>query len=171
MALLLRMSLFLAAGLSLAGSAMAATPSPFCASTPELALRATQTVVTPETVASQEGYRVASVRRDPLLNQSWATVVSCSHPERPSITLPLPSDSPRNAQAANTPFPVVHAGDLVQLWGQQRNLRIEVAGKAEESGATGNRVRVRLLRTGLETGEPRALTGIVRGPGNVEIMP
>jgi flagella basal body P-ring formation protein FlgA len=65
---------------------------------------------------------------------------------------------------------VVHAGDLVQAWRQEPNLRIELAGRAEESGMIGSHVRVRVLHSGFDSGQPLTVTGIVRGPGNVEIF-
>lgn len=68
-------------------------------------------------------------------------------------------------------FPVVHAGDLVQLWSQEQNLHIEIAGRAEQNGAVGNKIRVRLLHPGFDTGREQTGLGIVRGPSNVELLP
>jgi flagella basal body P-ring formation protein FlgA len=76
-----------------------------------------------------------------------------------------------NATGRQSPFPVIHAGDVVQLRRQERNLRIEVAGRAEENGAIGSKVRVRLLHSGFDAGQEQTFIGIVRGPGNVEIEP
>jgi len=174
----LRITLLVAAGLALAGRATAVTMEPFCARTPELAIRAAQSSMTSDIAAQKDGYRLSGVRWDPLLNQQWATITTCGHPDRPAIALPFPGlrrasmfSSSLEGLTNQSPFPVVHAGDLVQLWGQQKNLRVEAAGRAEQSGATGSKVRVRLLRSGLEGGQPQMLVGIVRGPGNVEIQP
>jgi hypothetical protein len=130
-----------------------------------------------EPASSKAGYRIASIRWDPLLRQRWAKLVSCAHPERPAIAMlmqPLKQDGAPSTSAEAirqaAPFPVVHAGDLVRLWSQDGNLRIEVSGIAEGSGATGNMIRVRLLRSGLE-GQYREqiLQGIVHGPRDVEM--
>lgn len=153
--------------------ATAASAEPICARTPELALRMQPTRAA-SIPAAAEGYRIATVRWDPLLNQRWATIASCAHPERPTFALRLPDAQGSSAKTGLTgsalpPFPVVHAGDLVQMWSQEQNLRIEAAGRAEETAAAGSRVRVRLLHTGFDLGEEQTLVGIVRGPGNVEI--
>jgi hypothetical protein len=135
-----------------------------CARTPELALRSGQAGR-----SQSEGYRVASTRWDPMLNQRWAMIASCSHPERPTFAL-LVSGPEVARNAAQTPFLVVHAGDLIQLWSQEQNLRIEAAGQAIEGGAIGSRVKVRLLHTGFDLGEEQTMIGIVRGAGSVEIL-
>ncbi len=70
-----------------------------------------------------------------------------------------------------TPFPVVHAGDLVQLVGQENNLRIEVSGRAMEAGSAGSIVHVRVVTSGFEAERERMFSGIVRGAGRVEIHP
>lgn len=72
-------------------------------------------------------------------------------------------------QRVHVLFPVVHAGDLLQLWRQEENLRIEVAGRAEENGAEGSRIRVRLLSSSFDMGQEQTVIGIVRGPGDVEM--
>jgi len=64
----------------------------------------------------------------------------------------------------------VHAGEIVQAWQQGPTLRLEVAGRAEESGIIGSRIRIRVLHAGFESGQPLTVTGIVRGPRNVEIL-
>lgn len=124
-----------------------------------------------EPILQQGRYRTISVRWDPVLRQRWATIVSCDHPERPSIAL-LMSLNPEDkaTQESPTPFPIVRAGDLVRLWRQENDLRIEASGIAQESGATGSRVHVRLLNSGLDGQQQgKTLFGIVRGKGDVEI--
>lgn len=143
-----------------------------CARTPAQAVKMYQFPETASELALKDGYRITTVHRDPLLHQRWAMVTNCNHPERPALALLL-SDSQlkfeEKGQQVQNPFPVVHAGDLVQLWSQERDLRIEVAGRAEESGAIGSRVRVRVVRPGLDRGQEQVFLGVVRGPGNVEI--
>jgi hypothetical protein len=125
------------------------------------------------------GYRVASVHWDPLLRQRWAKLVSCAHPERPAIAMlmsPLKQDGPPSvaistARQLTTTSPVVHAGDLVRLWSQEGNLRIEASGIAEASGAPGTIVRIRLLHSGLDGQyQEQNLQGVVRGPHDVEMQ-
>ena len=77
--------------------------------------------------------------------------------------------SSTGSHSTQTPFPVVHAGDLVQMWSQEENLRIEASGRAQETGTTGSVVHVRLLHSGFDPGQEQTLIGIVRGPGDVEI--
>jgi hypothetical protein len=152
-----------------------------CVRTPAMALR----VMTSEDVAGTmmvqtEGYRIATIRRDPLLHQRWAMVASCGHPERPLMAMLLPeqradavsaSKSNSTGDQRSNPFPIVHAGDLVQLLAWEKNLRMEIAGKAEESGALGSTVRVRQLNSGFDIGREQTFVGVVRGPGKIEIQP
>jgi hypothetical protein len=145
-----------------------------CAPTPALALK----VVTPSEggglQVSGTGYRIKAVQWDPLLHQRWAMISSCEYPERPPIALaiiePLSSNSQMDpARSKHSPFLVVHAGDLLELWRQEPNLRITVAGRAEESGAEGGRVRVRLLHSGFDSGQEQTVIGFIHGPGDVEM--
>jgi len=123
-----------------------------------------------------ENYRVLVTRWDPVLNQRWAVLSNCDHPEYPAVSVSI-SKPERNAISSKGPatgvsrFPVVRAGDLVQLWGQDQNLHIEIAGRAEQDGAIGSRIRVRLLRSGFDTGREQTMSGVVRGPRNVELVP
>jgi hypothetical protein len=159
---------------------IAATVDAICFRTPAMALRVTTSEdATGTTMAQTEGYRIATVRRDPLLHQRWAMVASCGHPERPLIAMLLPEQSVGAVLASKSnskedrrsnPFPIVHAGDLVQLLAREKNLRMEIAGKAEESGALGSIVRVRQLNSGFDMGREQTFVGIVRGPGKIEIQ-
>lgn len=149
-----------------------------CARTPQLAVRMTRAIATERMPLQADGYRVQSMRYDPVLDRHWAVIAICGHPERSTFVVPV--DSPAadrsekglrgNAVIRYQKAAVVHAGDLVQAWRQEPNLRLEVAGRAEESGIIGSHVRVRVLRSGFESGQPLTVTGIVRGPGNVEIF-
>jgi flagella basal body P-ring formation protein FlgA len=82
----------------------------------------------------------------------------------------------RSAEIArqNAAVAVVKAGEVVRLWKSDRNARIELIATAEENGAVGSRVRVRLTtrrETNGLTDAPQYLAGIVRGPADVEIEP
>ena len=133
------------------------------------------------TTAAQGGFRVASTRWDPILHQRWAQVASCSHPEWPKVELPagIALQSNLSQQASRQPgadsllplLPVVHAGDIVQLWSQEDDLRIEVAAIAVQSGALNQPVRVRLMqRATLGQQTEEQFVGIVRGPHDVEMQ-
>jgi hypothetical protein len=151
-----------------------------CSPTPAEAVRSGSSSLPISATASGIGYRVAALRWDPLLRQKWALIASCGHPERPLIAVPVPThDRAPLLQADSDPaitnsprplLPVVHAGDLVHLRSQEATFRIELAGIAQESAATGQRVRVRILRSDLaDGGPPQTVSGVVRGLRDVEI--
>jgi hypothetical protein len=123
---------------------------------------------------SKSGYRLSRIQSDPALGKRWAMIVSCDHPEWPAFALPLESSNPlKTSQGMCTQeipsTPVVHAGDVVQLWRYDRLLHIEVTGISEESGNLDQKIRVRLVQR--DSGAPQQLLGLVRGPSNVEIEP
>lgn len=73
--------------------------------------------------------------------------------------------------AAQSKAPVaVHAGDRVRLWARQPNLKIEIPGVAEESGAIGSLIHIRLAQVSADTNAAQ-IPGIVRGPYDVEMQP
>lgn len=134
----------------------------------------------PFSVGDGEGFRAESERWDPVLQQRWTLVVNCAHPEWPAVEIlsqALQSESPSSKQTAqqgagslSPMLPVVRAGDVVQLWSLQGDLRIEVAAMAEQNGGLGKTVRLRLMRR--ETLGPQIeeqFYGVVRGPHDVEI--
>lgn len=128
----------------------------------------------------QGGFHVTSTRWDPILHQRWAQVASCDHPEWPTVEFPAsvslqiaPSRQSEQGSADSLLplLPVVHAGDIVQLWSQEDVLRIEVAAIAEQSGALGKPVRVRLMQRGtLGQQTEEQFIGVVRGPHDVEMQ-
>jgi flagellar basal body P-ring formation chaperone FlgA len=131
------------------------------------------------TALADEGYRITGVRWDPVLKQRWVLAVHCDHPEQPARAIPLDkshadvalvrkNQEEITADLVTVPL-LVHAGETVQLWRQEDNLRITVAGVSEENAGFGRGVRVHLLRTNAGEGQERQLFGIVRGPGIVEI--
>jgi hypothetical protein len=141
------------------------------------------------TVAVPKGYRVREVRWDPVLQRSWAVLESVDHPERPTMAvLPemqgragmgvrvgaasgLSTDSGGRSVVVTTapPVLVVHAGDQVLLRSEDANLRLQLTAVAEENGGVGDRVRVRLLGGSFDEQGAKRVTGIVRGPGEVEM--
>jgi hypothetical protein len=121
--------------------------------------------------------RATSVHWDPVLHQSWLKTLDCDHPERPaqatrdaSRVMPPSENDSRLSEPTGKTSPVVRAGETVRLWSEERNVRIEVAGTAEESGAVGDTIRVRLTQNASAATKPQVL-GLVRGAGNVEMLP
>lgn len=133
----------------------------------------------PRSAVSGKGFRVKSMRWDPVLRQRWALIASCEHPEWPAMELPTHGEETAAASRAGLRYadallavaPVVRAGDAVQLWSRQGYLRIEAAAVAEQSGGLGEHVRVRLMqRKTLGQQLEEEFSGVVRGPHNVEMQ-
>jgi hypothetical protein len=134
----------------------------------------------PESVS---GYRLTGIRLDPLLQQQWAIVSSCDHPDGPSFMVEMHTESSlknisHSQKPAKSPSPVVHTGDLIHVWSYEEFFRIETTGVAKENAALGDHLRVLLLQpdsNGFNSGSLRPTVGIgtiravVRGPHEVEI--
>jgi hypothetical protein len=151
------------------GSAVAATylTTP-CISLQEIAADSLYSGSLSPLVARGGSYRVSEIRWDSVLGQRWAMVASCEHPEQPAFAV-LTKDAiaeGRSSRREDDSAPVVHAGEVVRLWRQEDNLRIEVTAMSEESGGLGKAIRVRLL--GTDSAE-RQFVGIVRGVADVEM--
>ncbi|HUZ95104.1 MAG TPA: flagella basal body P-ring formation protein FlgA [Edaphobacter sp.] len=147
-----------------------------CAGTPAAAVKLAGAKAAPSSMPDDKGYRVASVRWDPVMQQRWATIVSCGHPEWPGVSLRAGGtiDAPRGSstQARVERSPLVRAGDVVEVWRQEDLLRIEVSGVAEQSGSVGETIRVRLLRrAGSNQSVEEQFNGVVRGRADVEMQP
>ncbi len=68
------------------------------------------------------------------------------------------------------PEPVlVRAGDRVVLWNQEPQLRMEIGATALEFGHAGQVIHLR--RGGTSSSWNATMTGVVRGPDSVELMP
>ena len=163
-------------GLSSGVLLMPPVASAVCASTPVAAVSLSETN-RGQFMQGDGGYRVTSVRWDPVLQQGWAMVARCGHPEWPEVALPTRLSSlalkreERTASIGVVDVPlVVRAGDTVRLWRRENELRIEVAAVAEESGGVGKSIRVRLVRAGMEGQAERQMVGVVRGPADVEMQ-
>lgn len=156
-----------------AGTAAAAS---VCARTPAAALRSAGVKTALPSISDDKGYRVTGVRWDPVMQQSWATIVSCEHPEWPGISLRT-RDADDTSRKGSVPAredrsPLVRAGDVVELWRQEDLLRIEVAAVAEQNGGMGETIRVRLARRpGSYQSTEEQFNGVVRGRGDVEMQP
>ena len=122
-------------------------------------------------------YRVQAARWDPILRQRWLTIASCDHPERPTFALlthevmDRPSflrDNQILKEGSHAVSPLVRAGDIVRLWRQEDNVRIEVAAVSEESGGLGNAIRVRLVQ--ITNPVVQQFIAVIRGPADVELQ-
>lgn len=150
-----------------------------CVATPAAAA-ASSGSVSALLMASGSGFRVASMRWDPVLRQRWVRVESCDHPAWPALEMPVPTvERPQRMIERDLVVlhpkaapPVVRAGDAVQLWSTEGNLRIDVAAVVEEAGALGAKVRVRLMQRQTPGGQSeREFEAVVRGPRSVEMLP
>lgn len=164
----------------------AATKGTGCASTPAAAIEVARAG---QAGAGQgPGFRVESVRWDAAQRQTWAIVRSCDHADRPTLALltDLPHVGPVAAPVgsgsagvtlsqqialANGADAAVHAGQTVRLWRTDVQAHIELVATAQENGAVGARVRLRLdsREADGQSTPPRYLTGFVRGPADVEM--
>jgi flagella basal body P-ring formation protein FlgA len=133
---------------------------------------------TPQSQAAcANAQKAIRVHWDPVLRQSWVTTFNCDHPERPAQAARVVSQvqglfdtKGRVDEIAVRTSPIVHAGETVLLWSEERNTRIEVSGTAEENGAIGDTIHVRLTQNTSVAIVPQ-LVGVVRGAGNVEMLP
>ena len=167
------------AALNVGAVAATAAAQTACYSTPSAALDSFKANSSLLPVRQGAGYRVTGIQSDTVLRRTWAMVANCGHTEWPVLAIELSGpDLPASSHGRETSVgtlrsvPLVHAGDVVQLWKQEDSLRIEVAGVSEESGSLGKRVRVRLLRRNADDQRAQEqFSGIVRGPSDVEIQP
>ncbi|MBN9617902.1 MAG: hypothetical protein BGO25_16500 [Acidobacteriales bacterium 59-55] len=150
-----------------------------CAKTPAAAMQRFRAASSVPANTEGPGYRVTGIRPDPVLGQTWVSIANCEHPDWPEASFRVEGFdgvSSRRVERARADLfpsvPVVRAGDIVRLWRQEDLLRIEVTGVAEQSGGIGKMIRVRLLRRSMDDGpKDEELTGIVRGPSDVEMLP
>ncbi|GGA56123.1 hypothetical protein GCM10011507_04270 [Edaphobacter acidisoli] len=128
---------------------------------------------------AKNGYRVASINQDHALHKRWVMIVSCDHPDWPAIEMPLQTiqkqrSDPRELALLllQTGPSIIRAGDAVELWNEQGNLRLEVAAISEQNGKLGEVVRVRLMqRQTLGAQNEKEFRGVVLGPRDVEMQP
>jgi hypothetical protein len=121
------------------------------------------------------GYRVVARRWDATLRMGWELRQDCAHPEWPArsvaVSAVLQSGRVQPSELLQTARPLlVRAGDRVQLWQQDENVRIEMSGVAEESARNGEHVVVRVTRQTDDAGlAVERINGMVRGAGDVEM--
>lgn len=163
---------------ALQGVIMVNSARAVCYGSPRAAFDAVVTSPSPPPPLESGGYRVMRIQSDPVLGQRWVMIVSCNHPEWPALALPAngtisiktSQETDRSLIDSARLAPMVRAGDIVRLWRQEDFLRLEIAGVSEQNGRLGNTIRVRLLRSNTDDqSTPEQLSGVVRGPSNVEI--
>jgi len=150
-----------------------------CAKTPAAAMERFRATSSMPVNKEGPGYRVTGIHMDPVLGHSWVSIANCEHPDWPEVSFRAEGFDgvpPRRVERARAELfpsvPVVRAGDIVRLWRQEDLLRIEVTGVAEQSGGIGKTIRVRVLRRSMDDRQKEEeLTGIVRGPSDVEMLP
>lgn len=109
---------------------------------------------------------------DRTLHREWRIERDCAHPERPPRLVAIPwSENPPTRQhasasrSARVPLrPVVQAGMTVALWWRGREAAGRLTGIALDAGAAGDSIWV---KAGLHGA---VLRGVVRGPGEVELL-
>ena len=129
-----------------------------------------------------EGLVLRELRWDPVLRRSWAIFANPAQPERPAVAVPAqPAESGvseaefarRNVEAqlrrAVAQAPTVHAGDRVRLWSAEKNLRLQLTAVAQEDGAVGDHIRLRIPGGWAGDTAEQALRGVVRGLADVEM--
>ncbi len=133
--------------------------------------RTVEAAATQSGVRGVDGFRLEGRQRDVFSGAVWATVKSCTHPERPGVLVMAGGDLVRVAGATRSEAAamVLLAGAKVTLIQRDEAVRIEMQGVAQGSGAVGDRVRVRLLALTAD-GSERFVDGIVRGSDVVEVV-
>jgi flagellar basal body P-ring formation chaperone FlgA len=136
----------------------------------------------PANIKTAPTQRLVSVTQDTLLRSRWALLVDCQHPEWPARMMLLPKEvdhsdvagrvAPvRSARTQQVAASMVRAGETVRLWRRDAVASLETTAVAEESGDVGKRIRVRLLRRGIDSEEaPKQLAGVIDGAGSVEMV-
>lgn len=131
-------------------------------------------------VQDGEGFRLEGIRFDLLGGGRWARVANCLHPERPGTMLKLQSPqessnrvtSPSTSQQSvagrkqHSEMPsAVLSGSAVRIVKLEDQVRMELAGVAQEAGALGARIHVRIG----SGNEEHFVSAIVRGESLVEL--
>lgn len=91
-------------------------------------------------IESATGFKVISLRKDPLRKRNWAIVASCNDAARPMVAIELADDRVGTMRE----MPKVRIGDRVSVMSARDASRMELVGVAEDSGAGQDVIRVRL---------------------------
>jgi hypothetical protein len=130
---------------------------------------------------SAQGWVLREVHWDPILRHAWEVFTDPAHPERPTVAV-LASGARQElargaaeerSRAAAAAVPVVRVGDRVVLWSAEKNLRLQLAAVAEENGAIGDHIRLRIPGAVWDNGpnSQQPVRGVVRSATDVEMEP
>jgi flagella basal body P-ring formation protein FlgA len=77
------------------------------------------------------------------------------------------------SRAVAAAVPVVRVGDRVVLWSTEKNIRLQLAAVAEENGAIGDHIRLRIPGAAWDNGpnSQQPVRGVVRSAADVEMEP
>ena len=98
---------------------------------------------------SATGFKVVTVRKDPLRRRSWAMVASCSDASRPMVAIEL-----ADTMMPLVPQQQVRIGDRVAVKQDGEESHMELTGVAEDSGTLQDLIRVRLSGLSSESAAP-----------------
>lgn len=114
----------------------------------------------------REGFRVESVRMDRVHGRAWAIVGDCKDSAKPHVAVLLPDVR----MGALDEVAMIRAGERVSVVANGES-HMQLAGVAEESGAAGKQIRVRLNAAVLgHSGAGAELRTRVVKEGIVEMM-
>jgi hypothetical protein len=121
------------------GAAVAVVPTGVgCAPTAEAAVARILNRDTGPEIAS--GFKVISMRKDPLRNRNWVMVASCNDAARPMVAIELADGRYEPVRE----MPKVRIGDRVSVMSAGDASRMELVGVAQDSGVAQDLIRVRL---------------------------
>ncbi|HEX4652174.1 MAG TPA: flagella basal body P-ring formation protein FlgA [Granulicella sp.] len=130
---------------------------------------------------SAQGWVLREVHWDPILRHAWEVFADPAHPERPTVAVLADGAQQELARGAAeersraiaAAVPVVRIGDRVMLWSTEKNLRLQLAAVAEENGALGDHIRLRIPGAAWDNGanSQQSVRGVVRSATDVEMEP
>ena len=141
-------------------------------------VQAAQPLAVVQQRAETRGYRIREIRWDPVLQQRWAILQNAAHPELPLLAelTDAGADVPASDAPVGSRAPVfkvtelaVRSGDRVILWSAEQNVRMQMGAVAEGNAAVGDRIQLRVTGAGVNGDSGWRVSGIVRGPGSVEM--
>jgi hypothetical protein len=161
-------------------SAQSAPPSSPSSARPSLQSNVDANAAQRESLFAQ-GWVLREVHWDPILRHAWQVFADPAHPERPTVA--VLADGPQQelargaaaerSRAVAAAVPVVRVGDRVVLWSTEKNIRLQLAAVAEENGAIGDHIRLRIPGAAWDNGpnSQQPVRGVVRSAADVEMEP
>lgn len=163
--------------LMIACSAIAAAGQ--CSQTP---VAAAQAAVETKTPGGRDGFRATEAVVDLQTGRVWVRVIACGHPERPAALVPfgVPAVSlgaaatPQRATEAQPRVQtqiVVRPGDAVRVRFASSGAQVQLEGKAEEQGAVGQVITVRMQSLMGDAAQPaRRVKAVITAAGEATIQ-